>query len=132
MASPVGQSVGHGRPRTAPRSAVPRPAARSAVSIVENPLVAQNPALAREIEQEARGILGSQDFGRLEVRFRVCRDQAEGLKFICKVESPAPADLHQEATQWRWWSPLMESVQDFRDALVDAIEIRRQRLAAQA
>ena len=130
MASAVGQSVGHGRSRTAPRSSAARPAARSAISIVENPLAAQNPALAREIEQDARGILGAQDLGRLEVRFRVCRDEPEGLTFICKVESPAPADLHQEAAQWRWWSPLMESAQDFRDALFDAIEIRRQRLAA--
>ena len=130
MASPVGQSVGHGRSRASARTAAPRPAApRSAVAILENPLAAQNPDLAREIEQEARGILGAQDLGRLEVRFRVCRDEAEGLKFICKVESPAPADLQQEAVQWRWWSPLMESAQDFRDALLDAIEIRRQRLA---
>lgn len=130
MASAVGQSVSHGRSRTAPRSATVRPAARSAVSILENPLAAQNPSLAREIEQDARGILGAQDLGRLEVRFRVCRDEAEGLRFICKVESPAPADLHQEAAQWRWWSPLMESAQDFRDALFEAIEIRRQRLSA--
>jgi hypothetical protein len=99
---------------------------------VENPLVARNPALARAVEEEARGILGSHDLGRLEVRFRVCLDEAEGLKFICKVESPAPADLDQDAMQWRWWSPLMETSQDFRAALLDAIEIRRQRLAAQA
>jgi hypothetical protein len=114
----------------ASRSVPARAAARSAVEIVENPLAAQNPILAREVEQDVRGILGAQDLGRLEVRFRVCRDEAEGLKFICKVEGPAPADLHQEATQWRWWSPLMESAQEFRDALLDAIEIRRQRLAA--
>ena len=130
MASPVGQTVGQGRARTVSRSAPARAAARSAVEIIENPLAVQNPALAREIETEARGILGGQDLGRLEVRFRVCRDEAFGLKFICKIESPAPADLHQEAAQWRWWSPLMESAQDFHDALVDAIEIRRQRLLA--
>ena len=129
MASPVGQSVGHGRSRMAPRNVPARPAARSAVEIVENPLAAQNPVLAREVEQDVRSILGSHDLGRVEVRFRVCRDEAEGLKFICKVEGPAPADLHQEAAQWRWWSPLMESAQDFRDALMDAIEIRRQRLS---
>ena len=132
MASPVGQSVSHGRARMAPRSIPARPAARTAVEIVENPLVAQNPALAREVEQDVRSILGSQDLGRLEVRFRVCRDEAEGLKFICRVEGPAPADLHQEAAQWRWWSPLMETAQDFRAALLDALELRRQRLAAQA
>jgi hypothetical protein len=131
MASAMGQSVGQGRTRTT-RSAPGRMAGAAAVSIVENPLVSQNPALARALEEEARGILGSQDLGRLEVRFRVCRDEAEGLKFICKVEGPAPADLHQDAVQWRWWSPLMETAQDFRAALLDAIEIRRQRLAAQA
>jgi hypothetical protein len=132
MASAAGQSVGQGRARLTPRATAARPAARSAVTIVDNPLAAQNPALAREIEQDARGILGTQDLGRLEVRFRVCRDEAEGLKFICKVESPAPADLQQEAAQWRWWSPLMESAQEFRDALLDAIELRRQRLAHSA
>ena len=132
MASPVGQSVVQGRSRMVPRTASARPIARSVVSILENPLAAQNPELAHEIEQDVRGILGAQDLGRLEVRFRVCRDEAEGLKFICKVESPAPADLHREAAQWRWWSPLMESAQDFRDALLEAIEIRRQRLATQS
>jgi hypothetical protein len=66
------------------------------------------------------------------VRFRVCRDEAEGLKFICKVESPAPADLHQDGSQWRWWSPLMETAADFRAALLEAIDIRRQRLASNA
>lgn len=131
MASAMGQSVGQGRTRTT-RGAPGRMAGAAAVSIVENPLVSQNPALARALEEEARGILGSQDLGRLEVRFRVCRDEAEGLKFICKVEGPAPADLHQDAVQWRWWSPLMETAQDFRAALLDAIEIRRQRLAEQA
>ena len=130
MASAMGQSVGQGRSR-ATRNA-PGRTAGGAVSIVENPLVAQNPALARAIEEEARGILGSQDLGRLEVRFRVCRDEAEGLRFICKVEGPAPADLHQDAVQWRWWSPLMETAQDFRAALLDALELRRQRLASQA
>ena len=99
MASLVGQAVGQGRPRTASRGASARAAVRSAVEIIENPVAAQNPALARQIETEARGILGEQDLGRLEVRFRVCQDEPEGLRFICKIESPAPADLHQEATQ---------------------------------
>jgi hypothetical protein len=130
MASAIGQSVGQGRARGPVRGMATRAAGASAVSIVENPLRAQHPALARAIEEEARGLLGGQDLGRLEVRFRVCRDESEGLKFICKVESPAPADLQQDGVQWRWWSPLMESAQEFRAALIDALEIRRQRLAA--
>ncbi|HVR69613.1 MAG TPA: hypothetical protein VMT87_02100 [Vicinamibacteria bacterium] len=102
------------------------------MAIVENPLVARNPALGRAVEDEARGTLGTQDLGRVEVRFRVCRDEAEGFKFICRIESPATADVQQDGVQWRWWSPLMETAQDFRAALLDAIEIRRQRLAARA
>ena len=99
---------------------------------MENPLVAQNPALARAIEEEARGILGSQDLGPPRGALSRVPREAEGLRFICKVEGPAPADLHQDAVQWRWWSPLMETAQDFRAALLDALELRRQRLAAQA
>jgi len=132
MASAVGQSVGQGRTRTAARSLPGRFSGLAAVAIVENPVVAQNPGLGRAVEEEARGILGGLDLGRLEVRFRVCREEAEGLKFICKIESPAPADVQQDGMQWRWWSPLMETAQDFRAALLDAIEIRRQRLATQS
>jgi hypothetical protein len=132
MGSAMGQSVGQSRTRIPVRTPPPRPSGLSAVSIVENPLVAQNPALARAVEEAARGILGSQPLGRLDVRFRVCRDEREGLKFICKIESPAPLDLHQDGVQWRWWSPLMETAQDFRAALLDALEIHRQRLAAHA
>ena len=131
MASAVGQSIGQGRTRTPARSLPGRVSPLATVAVVENPLLAQNPALGRAVEDEARGILGGLDLGRLEVRFRVCREEAEGLKFICKIESPAPADVQQEDMQWRWWSPLMETAQDFRAALLDAIEIRRQRLAAQ-
>jgi hypothetical protein len=131
MASAVGQSIGQGRTRTPARSLPGRVSPLATVAVVENPLLAQNPALGRAVEDEARGILGGLDLGRLEVRFRVCREEAEGLKFICKIESPAPADVQQEGVQWRWWSPLMETAQDFRAALLDAIEIRRQRLAAQ-
>ncbi len=131
MASAVGQSIGQGRTRTPARSLPGRVSPLATVAVVENPLLAQNPALGRAVEDEARGLLGGLDLGRLEVRFRVCREEAEGLKFICKIESPAPADVQQEGMQWRWWSPLMETAQDFRAALLDAIEIRRQRLAAQ-
>jgi hypothetical protein len=128
----VGQSVGQGRTRTAARSLPGRSSGLATVAIVENALVAQNPGLGRAVEEEARGILGGLDLGRLEVRFRLCREEAEGLKFICKIESPAPADVQQDGMQWRWWSPLMETAQDFRAALLDAIEIRRQRLATQS
>ena len=131
MASAVGQSVGQGRTRTSARSLPGRVSPLATVAVVENPLLAQNPSLGQAVEDEARGLLGGLDLGRLEVRFRVCREESEGLKFICKIESPAPADVQQEGMQWRWWSPLMETAQDFRAALLDAIEIRRQRLAAQ-
>jgi hypothetical protein len=130
MASAVRQSGGQVRTRTG-RDSLPKGPVSGSVSIVDNPISAHNPALGRAVEDEARRILGTHNLGQLEVRFRVCRD-ADDMKFICKVESPAPADFHQEGTQWRWWSPLMATVQDFRTALLEGLEVRRQRLATQA
>lgn len=127
MASTARHTVGRERART---PASPGKDGDGAVIILENPISAQDPALGRAVEDEARRILGSQDLGRLEVRFRVCRDLVEGMKFICKVESLPPADFHLDGVQWRWWSPLMETAEDFRTALIEGIEIRRRRLGA--
>jgi hypothetical protein len=108
-----------------------RPVPGAAIQVVENAITAQNSQLGRELEDELRRLLASHDLGPVEVRFRVCRDEADGMKFICKVESPAPCDLQRDGVQWRWWSPLMVSTDDLREALVQALELRRQRLSAQ-
>ena len=102
--------------------------APSLIQITANPLADQDPALAHAVEATARELLSGDFSATLVVRFRVCQDLAEGLRFICKIESPPVRDVDGEPTPWRWWSPLMETAQDFRAALTEALEVRRERL----
>lgn len=99
----------------------------SQIQILENPITTQNQALGREVEHELYDVLGGAALGRLEVRFRVCQDDVRGIKFICKVENPPQVEFEGSSAPWRWWSPLMETAEELRDALRDALEIRRQR-----
>ena len=98
------------------------------IDILENPLSGENPALARVLEQEIRRMLKEEAVGAVEVRFRVCRDEADQFKFICKIENP-PCDGESGQVQWRWWSPLMETAEDFREAFEDGLRLRRNRLS---
>ena len=106
---------------------------RHRIEILDNPIAAEQPALARSLEAELRRLLKDADVGTVEVRFRVCRDgtAGEAVRFICKVENP-PCDGEDGRVQWRWWSPLMETVQDFRTALEEGLQVRRDRLASRA
>ena len=101
---------------------------REPIDIVANPLGGDNPALARAVEAELRRLLSGEDVGPVEVRFRICRDDTDGLRFVCKVENP-PFDGETARAQWRWWSPLMTTAEDFRSALQDGLRIRRERHA---
>jgi|SRR5262249_5291911 len=101
---------------------------RGKVFIRENPLATEDPALAQAVERDARHLLKGEDIGLVDVSFHVCRDRAHGLRFICKVEGP-PWKREGDRVQWRWWSPLMETAEDFHDALVDGLRIRRDRLS---
>jgi hypothetical protein len=118
---------------TATRTTPSAPAAGSVQTVVQvlsNPLTSQDPALARAVESTLQEILGTEALGSLEVRFKVCQDDS-GVRFICKVENPPAHDMDATArTQWRWWSPLMETLQDFRGALQEAVKIRRERLSS--
>jgi len=111
-------------------TAIPEPARRSSqVEIVENPIGGQNAELAAAVEDEVHRALRDEDLGSVQVRFRVCRDEVDGLKFICKVENPPRVDGDGAAPPWRWWSPLLETAQDFRESLEEGLKVRRQRLA---
>jgi hypothetical protein len=98
---------------------------------IANPLEAEDAALARALEDDVRRLLRGEDVGPVEVRFRVCRDEADGLRFICKVENP-PSDGEDQRVQWRWWSPLMRTAEDFRVALEEGLRVRRERLDRQS
>ena len=110
-------------------SAIPGVALPSLIDIVENPIVGQNPKLGAEVEEHVRQALRDQDLGPVQVRFRVCQDESDGLRFICKVENPPRVDGDGVAPPWRWWSPLLESAPQLRESLEEGLRIRRYRLA---
>ncbi len=113
--------------------ATPRTRALTEIHVLDNPLAAQDPALARAAEATLHEVLEDEDLGPIEVRFRVCRELDEGLRFICKVENPPLPDIVQRRlVPLRWWSPLMETAQDFRAALLEAMEVRRGRMLTTA
>ena len=113
-------------------SAIPGVAFPSRIDILENPLATHSPALAAEVEHEVRSALRDEDLGSVQVRFRVCQDDSEGLRFICKVENPPRVDGDGAAPSWRWWSPLLETAQQFRESLDEGLKVRRLRLEASA
>jgi hypothetical protein len=121
------QNTGRTRTRL---SAIPGVALPSRVEILENPIMGQNPRLGAEVEEEVRRALRDEDLGSVQVRFRVCQDDSEGLRFICKVENPPRIDGDGTAPPWRWWSPLLESAGQFREALDEGLKVRRHRLGA--
>jgi len=101
----------------------------SRVEIVENPIVAQDPTLGAEVEAHVQHALRDEDLGPVQVRFRVCQEEAEGLRFICKVENPPRVDDNGSAPPWRWWSPLLETPAQLRESLEEGLQVRRHRLA---
>jgi len=117
-----------GRTRTALFPVREREGKRDRIDILANPLGSEDPNLARAVEAAVRRLLNDEDVGPVEVRFRVCRDETDGVQFICKVENP-PSDGDDGRAQWRWWSPLMKTAEDFRDALEQGLRVRRERLA---
>ena len=117
-----------GRTRTALYPVREREGQRDRIDIVANPLGSEDPGLARALEADVRRLLGGEEVGPVAVLFRVCLDEANGLRFICKVENP-PSDGEEGRAQWRWWSPLMKTAEDFRSALEEGLRVRRERLA---
>ena len=73
------------RTRTALHPVRDREGRREPIDIVANPLGGEDPALARAVEAELRRLLSGEDVGPVEVRFRICRDETDGFRFICKV-----------------------------------------------
>jgi hypothetical protein len=123
----VTQNAGRSRARLA---ALPAPGhLASRVEIVENPIAGQDANLGAEVEAHVRQALRDEDLGHVQVRFRVCREEPEGLRFICKVENPPRVDGDGSAPPWRWWSPLLETPAQLRESLEEGLKVRRYRLA---
>jgi hypothetical protein len=111
--------------------AVPRSAREDAprIEILENPLHRQDAALGAAVETELKRILAGESVGHVNVRFRVCRDESDAFRFICKVENPPRVDT-EVMMPWRWWSPLLETADDFAVALEEGLRVRRARLSS--
>ena len=102
------------------------------IQVLENPITLVDPQLGRAAEAAIRRVLQHEALGTLQVRFRVCRDEddAEGLRFVCKVENPPRVPLEGGLPVWRWWSPLLSSAEDLRASLADGLQVRRERLVS--
>ncbi len=120
----LGSSMGRSR-RTTPDL----PPDTVQIDIVENPIVHHDPALGAQVAEELRQALAGEDLGEVQVRFRVCRDDADAMKFICKVENPPRVDDEAATPPWRWWSPLLETAEELRQALDEGLRMRRHRLS---
>lgn len=97
------------------------------IEIVENPIHRHDPGLAVTVEEQLHRILGDESLGSVTVRFRVCRDEDDEFRFICKVENPPRVDT-DVGVPWRWWSPLLETAEQFAAALEEGLRVRRRRL----
>ena len=101
----------------------------SRIAIVENPIHRHDATLGTAVEEQVLRILRDESVGNVSVRFRVCRDDADGFKFICKVENPPSVDT-DVMMPWRWWSPLLATAEEFAAALEDGLRVRRARMTA--
>src|SRR5207248_9854813 len=80
------QDTGRSRARLA---ALPGPGHLSTrIEIVENPITGHDARLGAEVEEAVERALHDENLGLVQVRFRVCQDESDGLRFICKVENP--------------------------------------------
>jgi hypothetical protein len=123
------QSIGRSRARLSPVTTGRAPSEESCrFEIVENPIHRHDPGLAVAVEEQLRRILRDESLGSVSVRFRVCRDEDDVFQFICKVENPPRVDT-DVMVPWRWWSPLLETAEQFAAALEDGLRVRRARLS---
>jgi hypothetical protein len=97
---------------------------RGKVHVLENGVAVYDPELGSVVERQVFDLLAREDMGRVEVRFRLCKDEADDVRFICKIDYPG--DVEQKGG-WRWWSPLLSTPGELRLALEEGLELRRLR-----
>ncbi len=122
------QPMARSRARLSPVTTSRAPSEESCrIEIVENPIHRHDSGLAVAVEEQLRRILADESLGSVTVRFRVCRDEDDEFQFICKVENPPRVDT-DAGVPWRWWSPVLETAEQFAAALEDGLRVRRARL----
>jgi hypothetical protein len=72
-----------------------------------------------------------EDPDRLRVRCSITRDDANGLRYMCKVDIAAsPTESGPHGYAWSWWSPLVENPAGLLTELRRALRLRHTRLRA--
>jgi hypothetical protein len=119
----------------APETQTPTPAEASArerlsgrIQFPDHAWVQDTPVASAFHEALCDALLG-EDPERLRVRCGVTRDEANALRFMCKVEYAADASADGPAGYaWSWWSPLVETPQQLVAEVRGALRQRRDRL----
>ncbi|HEY7413146.1 MAG TPA: hypothetical protein VII13_20565 [Vicinamibacteria bacterium] len=106
--------------------------ALTTITVRDNPVAARDPELGRALEEVLEEALAGAGLGAVTVRFRVCSEPSEVLVFLCKVEGTPVADPGPGGEQFRWWSPLMRTPADLAAALMESLDLRRQRRSGAA
>jgi hypothetical protein len=78
--------------------------------------------IAVALESVVRDVLADAP-GPLEVQFGTWPAEDGRTQFLCRVEAP-PAVAFGDATQWRWWSPLVDGPEQLREVLSAAVARR--------
>ena len=87
----------------------------ASIQFPDNPLWSHDPALGSAFEQAE---------GPVHVRFNVWRGTPDRVSYVCKVEM-AGENGGRPALPWRWWSPLVETPDELKGQLSEAVRRRQ-------
>jgi hypothetical protein len=79
--------------------------------------------IARALEGVVRELLADAP-EPLDVQFGTWTADDGRAQYVCRVEE-RPASPFGGATQWRWWSPLVDGPEQLHEALSAAVQARR-------
>ena len=93
---------------------------------------AEDTPLASAFKDALCDALLTEDLERIQVRCSVARDEADSLRFMCKVDYAGDGGATGVlAYPWSWWSPLMEKPEELGVELRRALKSRRERMAGE-
>jgi hypothetical protein len=96
----------------------------ASIQFPDNPLWSHDPALGRAFEQAVWTVLREQAEGPVHVRFNVWRGAPDHVSYVCKVET-AGENGGRSALPWRWWSPLVQTPDELKGQLTEAVRRRQ-------
>jgi hypothetical protein len=92
---------------------------------------AEDTPLASAFKEALCEALLTEDIERIRVRCGVARDEANSLRFMCKVEYAGDdANRGLASYPWSWWSPLMEKPEELGAELRRALRSRHEKMTS--